>query len=69
MEPVYTDRELEFLAAWPNCVTPDCEHKSCRIMESVYCSPCSARVAGVSLAQWSEMIDERRRALGLPVKE
>jgi hypothetical protein len=34
------------LAAWPNCATPDCEHKACVARNSIYCSPCTYRERG-----------------------
>ena len=57
----------EELAAWPNCATPDCGNKCCRIMDSIYCSPCNWTMRRITRDQWSDMIDARRKELGLPV--
>jgi hypothetical protein len=27
------------IAAWPNCVAPDCQHKACASKNSIYCGP------------------------------
>jgi hypothetical protein len=61
-----TDRPIEDqLANWPNCKTPDCPNKCCRIMESEFCSPCSAKRRGISLKEWSQRIFQRSKELGL----
>lgn len=54
----------EELEAWPNCKTPDCPNKCCRVMGSEYCSPCSALREGISLYDWQQRIRKRRIELG-----
>lgn len=55
----------EELAAWPNCASPDCPNKCCRIMDSPYCSPCSAWMLRISLDEWAALIAARRKEMGL----
>jgi hypothetical protein len=31
---------------WPNCATPDCEHKRCCWSGTDFCHPCAVRVLG-----------------------
>lgn len=55
----------EELAAWPDCKTPGCINKCCRIMDSPWCSPCSAERLGITMQEWRDRIAARRRELGL----
>ena len=61
------ESEEDFLAEWPNCATPDCGYKCCRIMDSIFCSPCNIHMRQITRDQWAAMIDARRKELGLPV--
>lgn len=36
----------EMLVGWPNCTTPDCEHKQCTWSGTPFCFPCAERWLG-----------------------
>lgn len=54
----------EELAQWPDCKTPDCPNKTCRVMGSDLYSPCSAWRDGVTMQEWRSRIAWRREELG-----
>jgi hypothetical protein len=60
-------RGLEFipdtpkgLAEWPDCLTPDCEHKACGPLQSEYCFPCTILMRGITAEEGRAQIKSRR---------
>lgn len=49
------------LGVWPNCATPDCEHKAFLSLSSPYCYPCTRLRDGLTWEQVQAEIEENRK--------
>jgi len=45
---------------WPNCLTPDCDNKSCVSLDSEYCGPCTMKIRNLTLEEAHLQIKQRR---------